>query len=175
MWQLLSPESMKFSSVQFSFSVMSDSLRPHGLQHTMLPCPSPSPGACSNSSIELMMPSNHRTLCCPLLLLPSVFPSVRVFSNESILCQSIGASASAPVLPMNIQDWFLLLLTGLISLQSKQEDKGFHEEAALNIEPDYESVGIWMREKRVDLLGLCAIFGFPKFLLPRESKFLHIN
>ena len=76
---------------------------------------------------------------------------------------------------MNIQDWFLLLLTGLISLQSKQEDKGFHEEAALYIEPDYESVGIWMREKRVDLLGLCAIFGFPKFLLPRESKFLHIN
>ena len=76
---------------------------------------------------------------------------------------------------MNIQDWFLLLLTGLISLQSKQEDKGFHEEAALYIEPDYESVGIWMREKRVDLLGLCAIFGFPKFLLPRESKSLHIN
>ena len=75
-----------FSSVQFSFSVMSDSLRPHGLQHTMLPCPSPSPGACSNSSVELMMPSNHRTLCCPLLLLPSVFPSVRVFSSELVLC-----------------------------------------------------------------------------------------
>ena len=55
-------------------------------------------------SIEPMIPSNHLILCCPLLLLPSVFPSVRVFSNESILCQSIGASASAPVLPMNIQD-----------------------------------------------------------------------
>ena len=85
MWQLLSPESMKFSSVQFSFSVVSDSLRPHGLQHTMLPCPSPSPGACSNSSVELMMPSNHLTLCCPLLLLPSVLPSIRVFSDESVL------------------------------------------------------------------------------------------
>ena len=60
-----------------SFSVVSDSLRPHGLQHTRLPCPSPSPGACSNSSIEWMVPSNHLILCRPLLLLPSVFPSVR--------------------------------------------------------------------------------------------------
>ena len=77
---------MKFSSVQFSFSVVSDSLRPHGLQHTRLPCPSQSPGACSNSSIQWMVPSNHLILCRPLLLLPSVFPSVRVFSNESVLC-----------------------------------------------------------------------------------------
>ena len=46
-------------------------------------------------SIELVMPSNHLILCCPLLLLPSIFSSIRVFSNESVLCQSIGASASA--------------------------------------------------------------------------------
>ena len=52
-------------------------------------------------SIELMMPSNHLVLCYPRLLLPSIFPSIRVFSNELALCQSIGASAS--VLPMNIQ------------------------------------------------------------------------
>ena len=73
-------------------------------------------------SIELMMPSNHLILCCPLLFLPSIFPNIRVFSNESVVRisgQSIGTLSSASVLPMNIQDWFLLGLTGLISLQSK--------------------------------------------------------
>ena len=63
-------------------------------------------------SIESVMPSNHLYLCRPLLLLPSIFPSIRVFSNESALCirwQSIGTSAS--VLPMNIQGWFPLGLT----------------------------------------------------------------
>ena len=57
----------------------------HGLQHARLPCPSLSPGVCSNSSIELVRPSNHLILCRPLLLLPSIFPSIRVFSNESFL------------------------------------------------------------------------------------------
>ena len=69
----------------FSGSVMSDSLQPHEPQHTRLPCPSLSPRVCSNSSIESVMPSNHLIFCCPLLLLPSVFPSIRVFSNESAL------------------------------------------------------------------------------------------
>ena len=65
---------------------MSNSLRPHGLQHTRLPCPSPIPRAYSNSlSIESVMPSSHLISCHPLLLLPSVFPSIRVFSNESAL------------------------------------------------------------------------------------------
>ena len=73
------------SRAEFSCSVMSNSLQPHGLQHTRLPCPSPTPGACSNSRIESGMPSNHLILCCPLLLLTSVFPSIRVFSNESVL------------------------------------------------------------------------------------------
>ena len=63
---------------------MFDYLRPHGLQHARLPCPSPTPGACSNMSIESVMPSNHLILCCSLLS-PSVFPSIRVFSNESVL------------------------------------------------------------------------------------------
>ena len=74
-------------------------------------------------SIELVMPSNHLILCHPLLLLPSIFPSIRVFSNESVLhirWHFIGASAIASVLPVNIQDWFPLGLTGLISLQSKR-------------------------------------------------------
>ena len=72
--------------------------------------------------IELVMPSNHLILCCPLLLLPSIFPSFRVFSKESafrIRWPSSGASTSASVLPMTIQDWFHLGLTGLISLLSK--------------------------------------------------------
>ena len=73
-------------------------------------------------SIESVMLFNHFILCCPLLLLPSVFPRITVFSNELALhirCQSIAASASASVLPMNIQDWFPLGWTGWISLQSK--------------------------------------------------------
>ena len=59
---------------------MSDSLRPHGLQHARLLCPSLTPRACSNSC-----PSNHLILSCPLLLLPSIFPIIRVFSDESVL------------------------------------------------------------------------------------------
>ena len=64
------------ASVQFSFSVVSDSLRPHGL-----PCPSPTPGAFSDSyeSIKLMMPANHLILCCPLLILPSILSGIKVF------------------------------------------------------------------------------------------------
>ena len=71
-------------------------------------------------SIESLMPSNHLILCCPLLL-PSIFPSIRVFTCESVLHTSGGQStgASASFLLMNIQDWFPLGLTGLISLQSK--------------------------------------------------------
>ena len=69
-------------------------------------------------SIESVMPSNTPVLCCPLVVLPSIFPSIRVrfFASGG---QSIGASTSASALPMNIQDWFPLGLTGWISLQSK--------------------------------------------------------
>ena len=73
-------------------------------------------------SIELVMPSNHLILHHLLLLLPSIFPSIRVFSNESAFAsggQSIGLSASTSVLPMNTQDWSPLGWTGWISLQSK--------------------------------------------------------
>ena len=56
------------------------------MQHARLNCPSPTPGVCSNSlSFESVMPPNHLVLCCPLLLLPSIFPSIRAFSNESVL------------------------------------------------------------------------------------------
>ena len=73
-------------------------------------------------SIESVMPSNHLILCCPLLLLPSIFTSIRGFSNESAFTsggQNSGVSASTSVLPMNTQDRFPLGWTGLISLQSK--------------------------------------------------------
>ena len=65
---------------------MSDSLRPHELQQARPPCPSPTPRVHSDStSVESVMPSSHLILCRPLLLLPSIFPSIRVFSNESVL------------------------------------------------------------------------------------------
>ena len=73
-------------------------------------------------SIESVMIANHLILCCPLLLLPSIFPSIRVLCNGSSLCRdghSIGASASVSVLPVNIHIWFPLGLIGLISWQSK--------------------------------------------------------
>ena len=72
-------------SVQFSHSVMSDSLWPHELQHARPPCPSPTPSPPKPMSIESVMPSNHLILCRPLLLLPSIFPSISVFSNELAL------------------------------------------------------------------------------------------
>ena len=70
---------------QFSRSVVSSSLWPHGLQHSRLPCPSPTPGACSNSCPLSPWSSNHLILSRPLLLLPSIFPSIRAFSNVSVL------------------------------------------------------------------------------------------
>ena len=84
-------------SVQFICSAVSDSLQPRGLQHARLPCQSPTPGAYSNScllklmSIESVMPSNHLILCHPLLLLSSIFPRIRVFSNGGswLFCWSL--------------------------------------------------------------------------------------
>ena len=72
--------------VQFSRSVVSDSLQPHEPQHAGLPVHHELPEFIKAMSIESVMPSNHLILSCPLLLLPSIFPSIRVFSNESTLC-----------------------------------------------------------------------------------------
>ena len=73
-----------FSSVQFSCSVVPNSLRPHESQHARPPCPSPTPGVHSNSRPS-SHPSSHLILCLPLLLLPPIPPTIRVFSNESTL------------------------------------------------------------------------------------------
>ena len=105
-----------FVSVPFSCSVVSDCLWPHGMQHTRSITNSRS--LLKLMSIKSVMPSNHLILCCPLLLLPSVFPSIRE-SKESVLpirWPKYWTSFSASVLPVNIQGWFPLGLTGLISL-----------------------------------------------------------
>ena len=104
--------------VQFSHSVMSDSLRPHGLQHTKLPCLSPTPRACSNSCPSSWW--HHPTIssypsfsfCIHSFPASGSSPVSQLFTSGS---QSTGASTLATVLPMNIQDWFLLGLSALIS------------------------------------------------------------
>ena len=104
-------------SIQFSHLVVSDSLWPHELQHARPPCPSPTPGVHPNSCpLSQWYHPNHLILCHSLLL-PSIFPSIRVFSNElGLRGQSIGVSASTSVLAMNTQDWSPLGWTGWISL-----------------------------------------------------------
>ena len=110
-------------SVQFSCSVVSDSLRPHGLQHPRPPCPSPTPGVHSNSCP--LSRWRHPTISssvvpfssCPQSLPASgSFPMSQLFASGGKI---IGVSALALVFPMNVRDWFYLGLTGLISLQSK--------------------------------------------------------
>ena len=110
-------------SVQFNCSVVSDSLWSHGLQHARLPCLSPTPRVCSNSG-----PSSwwcHPPISSSVVPFSSClqsFPASGSFQMNQLFSscgQSIGVSASASVLPMNIQDWFPLGWTGWISLQSK--------------------------------------------------------
>ena len=120
----------KGSSVQFSHSVVSYALRPHGLQCTRLPCPSPTPGVYSNSC-----PLSwwcHQTIsssvvpyssCLQSFPASGSFPMSQIFTSGG---QSIEVSASASVLPMNIQDWFPLGWTGWISLQSKGLSRVFN-------------------------------------------------
>ena len=109
--------------VQFSPSVVSDSLWPHGLQHTGLLCPSPSPRACSNSCplSQWCYPTISSSVislssCLQSFPASGSFPMNQFFTSGD---QSIEVSASASVLPVNIQDWFPLELTGLISFQSQ--------------------------------------------------------
>ena len=133
--------------VQFSRSVVCDSLQPHGLQLTRLPCPSPnSQSLLRLMCIELVLPSSYLILCCSLLLLPSVFPVTQFFTSGG---QSIGVSASTSVLPVNIQGWFLLGLTGWISLQSRRLDSESHRLSVLSGE-----TCDWHKEKGACLLKL---------------------
>ena len=129
--QLWIPGSRNMSAhyCQFSRSVVSGSSRPHRLQHTRLPCPSPTPGAYSN-----LCPSwrwRHPTVSSSVVPFSShlqSFPASGSLQMRQFFAsagQSIGVSASASVLPMNIQDWFPLGWTSWISLQSKRLSRVF--------------------------------------------------
>ena len=113
MWQIL----------LFSHFIMFDSLRPHELQHARLPCPSPYPRVCSNSCplSQWCHPTVSSSVtpfssCLQSFSALGSFPMSQLFALGG---QSIGSSASAPVLPMNIQGLFSLGMTGLISFKSK--------------------------------------------------------
>ena len=111
------------SSVLFSCSVVSNLLRPHELQHARPPCPSPAPGVHPNScpSSQWCHPAISSSVV-PFSSCLQSFPAAESFPVSQFFAwagQSIGASASASVLPRNIQDWFPLGLTGFISLLSK--------------------------------------------------------
>ena len=120
---------LTFTSVQFRCSVQSNSLWPHGLQHARPPCPSPTPRACSN-----LCPSSqwcHPTISSSVIPFSSClqsFPASGSFPMSQFFPlggQNIGVPASASVLPMNIQDWFPLGLTGWISLQFRDSQESF--------------------------------------------------
>ena len=128
-----------FSSVQFSCSVVSNFMRPHGLQYARLPCPSPTPGTYSNSC-----PLSwwcHPTISSSIIPFSSCLQS---FQHEGLFQrvngQSIGVSASTSVLPMNVQDWFPLGLTGLISWQSKGLSRVFSSTMIQNINSSVLSI-----------------------------------
>ena len=110
---------LRFSSVAHSCPT----LWPHGLQHASLPCPSPTPGACSNSCpLSWWCHPTISSSVVPFSSCLQSFPASGSFPMSQFFTsgdQSIGVSASASVLPMNIQDWFPLGLTGLTSLQSR--------------------------------------------------------
>ena len=119
----MSSSNCYFISVQFSHSVVSDSLRPHESQHARPPCPSLTPGVHSNScpSSRWYHPAISSSVV-PFSSCPQTLPSLGSFPMSQLFAsggQSIGVSASPSVLPMNTQDWSPLGWTGSISLQSK--------------------------------------------------------
>ena len=117
------------SSVQFSHSAVSDSLQPHEPQHARPPCPSPTPGVHPNPCpLSWWCHPTISSSVVPFSSCPQSFPASGSFPMSQFFSsggQSIGVSASASVLLMNIQDWFHLGLTGLISSQSKELSRTF--------------------------------------------------
>ena len=119
MWSSVQFSSVQFSSVAQSCLTVCDPMNRSQASLSIINSQSPPKPMC----IESMMPSSHLIFCCPLLLLPSIFPSIRVFSNELALCirwAKYWSSASTSVLPMNTQDWPPLGWTGWIFFQSKE-------------------------------------------------------
>ena len=143
---------------QFSHSVVSNSWWPHGLQHSRLPCSSPTPGVCSNScpSSQWCHPTISSSVV-PFSCFQSI-PASGSFQMSPFFAsggQSIGVSASASVLPMTIQDFFPLWLTGLISLQSKGLSRVFsnttiQKHQLFSTQPSLRSnshIHMWLLEK----------------------------
>ena len=130
---------------------MSNSLQPHGLQHTRPPCPSPTPGAYSNSyPLSQWCHPTISSSVIPFSSCPQYFPASGSFPMSQFFAsggQSIGVSASASVLPMNIQDSFPLGLTGWISLQSKGLSRVFSNTSS-----------------KASVLRCSAFFRFPKMI-----------
>ena len=136
---------MLFSSVQ-SLSHVQHFATPWTAPHQAYVSITNSQNLLKLMSIESVIPSNHHILCCPLLLLPSMFPSIRVFSSESAVCirwPKFGASASASVLLMNIQDWFPSGLTGWISLQSKGLSRVFSNTTVQKHQFFWAQLSLW--------------------------------
>ena len=134
-------------SVQFSRSVMYDSLWPHEVQHSRLSCPSPTPGACSNScpSSWWCHPTNSSfvipfSFCLQSFLASGSFPMCQFFPSGG---QSIGVSTPASILPMNNQDWFPLGLAGCISLQSKGLSRVFSNTTLQNHQFFGTQLSLW--------------------------------
>ena len=125
----------------FSYSVMSNSLWPHGLQHSSLPCPSLFPGVCSNSCpLSRWCHPTLSSSAAPFSSCPQSFPAPRSFPMSQRFTsdgQSIGASVSESVLPVNIKGWFPLGLIGWISLQSNQSPRESQESSPV---PQFESI-----------------------------------
>ena len=154
---------MGISSVQFSRSVLSDSLWPHGLQHTRPPCPSPTPGVHSNSCpLSSWCHPTISSSVVPFSFCPQSFPASGSFQMSQFLVsggQSIGVSASTSVLPMNTQDWSPLGWTDWISLQSKGLSRVFSNTtgqkhqlfgAQLSLQ-SYSHIHTWLLEKTIAL------------------------
>ena len=155
---------------------MSDSLRSHGLQLTRLPCPSPTPGACLNSwPLSWWYHPTISPSVVPFSFCLQSFPvsgsfTMSQFSPSS--GQSVGFSASASVLPMNIQDWFLVGLTGFNSLQSKGLSRVFSNTTVqkhqffgtqLLYSPTLTSTHDYWKKNSFDQTGLCQqsnVFAF---------------
>ena len=141
---------------------MSDSLSPHGLQHARLHCPTPSPRACSNSCplSQWCHPTISSSVvpfssCLQYFPASGSFPMSRLFTSGG---QSVGASASSSVLPMNIQDWFPLGLTGWISLLSKGFSRVFSNTAVQKLQFFGAQFSLWFNSHISHLEGQLAIF-----------------
>ena len=179
---------------QFNCLVMSNSLRHSGLQHARLPCPSPTPGTCSNScpSSQWCHPSIPSSVipfssCLQSFPASGSFPMSQFFASDG---QSIGVSASAAVLPMNIQNWFPLGLTGLISLYFHMSQMVEHydsrfkplqdkkaKQKIINVHSKFSRSSrrtkIWQNQKTVSMIILFYL-GHPHLIHPFKTNFTEI-